>query len=351
MIIHIFPKEKFTIPYINFINERFDFNNHKFILYGKSDAFDETLIKIKDNVKELNSLNNINKELRESKMIIFHSLIMTNKFLMYLLLKFKLGYKLLKKCNWIIWGGDLYYFIDKKKSPSYLLRKIIIKKFGYITSLVNEDYRVAKEVFEVNGIHKKAIYINPLDKKALDKFKGANYNTNIINIQIGNSAFMSNNHKEVIDILEKYKDENIKIFVPLSYGDEKAALDIAEYGKQKFGEKFVPLLDFMSPDEYSQYLSRIDIAIFNNDRQQALGNIFALSYLQCKIYMRNDTTMWKDLTIEEGYRFNTIEDLKNSDFKNFIKKDIKNIDNNKKIAKNRFDEKYIAEVWRKLFEC
>ena len=41
----------------------------------------------------------------------------------------------------------------------------------------------------------------------------------IINILIGNSATETNNHIEVLDLLSKFKNEDIKIYVPLSYGD------------------------------------------------------------------------------------------------------------------------------------
>ena len=39
-----------------------------------------------------------------------------------------------------------------------------------------------------------------------------------------------------------------------------------------FWRKFKPLVDFMPFDEYLNLLAKVDIAIFNHKRQQAMGN-------------------------------------------------------------------------------
>ena len=62
-----------------------------------------------------------------------------------------------------------------------------------------------------------------------------------IKILLGNSATESNQHKEAFELLEKYKNKNIKIYVPLSYGPEKYADEIEQLGMHIFGEKFIPM--------------------------------------------------------------------------------------------------------------
>ena len=261
--------------------------------------------------------------------------------------------RILKKSVWVIWGGDLYTYREykpkkMKEKVINIIRKFIYKNFAYIATLVEEDYKIAKETFFVKGKHLNAIYINPIEIKTLKRVCTNFKKSDVVNIQIGNSATVTNNHKEVIDIIAKFKDENIKVFVPLSYPKGEYADSIVKYGKNKLGDKFVPLLNFMSPEEYTQYLTNIDIAIFNNNRQQALGNIFALAYLKCKIYMRDDTSMWKQFN-EDGYKFDTIENLKNYNYEKFILKNSQNTINNMEISKNRFDENYISKVWENIF--
>ena len=51
-----------------------------------------------------------------------------------------------------------------------------------------------------------------------------------INIQVGNSADPTNNHIEAFEMLRKYKHENVKIYVPLSYGNQNYASTVISKG-------------------------------------------------------------------------------------------------------------------------
>ena len=52
------------------------------------------------------------------------------------------------------------------------------------------------------------------------KFRRENHNS-CINIQIGHPSTQVLNHIEVLEDLYKFRDENIRIYIPLSYGDEE----------------------------------------------------------------------------------------------------------------------------------
>ena len=57
---------------------------------------------------------------------------------------------------------------------------------------------------------------------------------------MGNSTDTSNCHFEMFDLLLPYKDEDILIYCPLSYGPYTAYGDsVIKRGKELFGEKFV----------------------------------------------------------------------------------------------------------------
>lgn len=62
-----------------------------------------------------------------------------------------------------------------------------------------------------------------------------------LHIQIGNSADSSNNHFEILNKLEKFKNKNIKLFCILSYGDKIYAEKVIKYGEKIFKEKFIPI--------------------------------------------------------------------------------------------------------------
>jgi hypothetical protein len=108
------------------------------------------------------------------------------------------------------------------------------------------------------------------------------------NILLGNSADPSNNHIEVFNKLTNYKDSDIKVYTPLSYGNKKYAQNIINQGKKLLGDKFVPITDFMPKEEYLTLLAKIDIAVFNHNRQQAMGNIITLLGLGKTVYLKQD---------------------------------------------------------------
>lgn len=68
------------------------------------------------------------------------------------------------------------------------------------------------------------------------------------------------------------------------------------------------MTDFMAFDEYLDFLSNIDVAIFNHERQQAMGNKITLLGLGKKVYMRSDITPWSTFS-EKGIQVFDIENI------------------------------------------
>lgn len=352
MVVHVFPKEKFTISFVEFINSNFKSQNHIFLIYGEHYAYNNAIVDRFNNIKYIRNKKDIKlfiEYINRGDKIIFHSLFLFRWMMIYLFI----NRKILNKCSWVIWGADLYSYKVRnttlKSKILEFLKKDIIKRFSCIITLSKNDYKLSKEWYGAKGIYKQGIYTNPISLDYLRRIKLNRIdNHNVINIQIGNSADSSNLHLEIITILKNFKKENIKIYVPLSYGDSEYAVKVKEFGEKIFKDKFVAMLDFMDKDKYGEFLGKIDIAIFNNNRQQALGNIRALAYLESKIYMRDDTTMWNDF-ISDGYQINKINDLKNENFEEFISMNKDIIHLNSKLAEDTFNEKLIAEKWEDIF--
>ena len=357
--IHIMPNEKFITPYIEFIKNNFNFEEHKFYLInGESEK--KFKIPIYKNVYFYKSNKNNNfilimdliklwimlyKNLNKSKYLYFHSLF--DKRIILFLFIFR---KFLKKSNWVIWGGDLYCYKKRKSSFKYSIwykiEDYVKRNFAYISTLVPEDYEVAKKYYKVKGKNQMAIYPVDFDIEFFNSLSIELKNDTYI--QVGNSADPSNNHFEILDILSRYRNENIRIFCILSYGDREYAKKVNEYGKKIFKEKFTGIFDYMAFKEYCNYLKKIDILVFNHKRQQGLGNIFILSYLEKKIYMRNDISSWNYLTQDLGLILNSYENIRDESFKKFIRNDSKG--NKKKLSETYFSEKYVSKVWKKNFQ-
>lgn len=285
MIMHIAPLDKFIPLFIQFVNSNFDNVKHRFFVLKT--------IKEQEQYQLPKNINNVYlitgyfknvfaffRHLYQSEKIMIHGL-----FSRALVLLLFLQPWLLKKCYWVMWGGD-FYFPEKQS----WLKKQVIKRMGHFITYIKGDYELVQKWYGANGeYHECFMYSSNLYKEY--NIKPKEHDT--INIQLGNSADPTNNHIEVLQSLVRFKDENIQIFVPLSYGNKDYAEEVIAKGQEIFGNKFMPLTDFMPFEAYLEFLSEIDIAIFAHKRQQAMGNTITLLGLGKKVYMRSDITPWQ----------------------------------------------------------
>lgn len=340
--LHLAYADKFIEPFIEFVEQNFDdFHCHVFVILGCDPRYK---IKIRNNVFLVSSLGGIEqyfliaKYMQKAEKIILHGLF--GKFL--LLFLFHMPW-VLRKCYWIIWGGDLYYHDFRKKSfksnAFEILRKIVIKRIGHLVTYIKGDVELARKWYGASGkYHECLMYPSNTYKEYTVPPKVGN----TVNIQIGNSADPSNQHFEIFDMLERYHDEDIQIFAPLSYGDKAYALRVAEEGKRLFGDKFTPLLELMPFDEYLKFLGQIDVAIFNHKRQQAMGNTITLLGLGKKVYMRTDVSQWRLFT-KMGIKVFNINKLS----LDTIEAEVKAL-NNKKVTLY-FSKKTLVDQYLEIF--
>ena len=114
------------------------------------------------------------------------------------------------------------------------------------------------------------------------------------NVLIGNSATPENNHVEIFEKLRNIDGiSNKKIVVPLSYGDEKYRNEIIKIGRNYFGDNFVPLLNFLTKEEYLTLLNSCGYVFMNHIRQQAVGNIVIMMIKGAKIFINSDSPTYQ----------------------------------------------------------
>lgn len=343
--LHIMTNDIFGGPYIEFLAKNFDINEHIFIFFGElkhnkyiEEKYKNNILKIK-NKKDIVNILRFIKSTYKSKKIFLHGLFY-KKIVQFLFFQ----PWLLKKCNWVIWGGDLYSYqnpkITMKQKIYEYMRAFCIKRFGGLITYLKGDYELVKKWYKAKGKYYECfMYPSNLYKEVDLTIRDKEENK--IYIQIGNSADPSNNHKEIIDKLKEHKEKNIEIICPLSYGNREYAEEIKILGENIFGNKFIALMDFIKFEEYLKILSKVDIAIFNHKRQQAMGNTITLLGLGKKIYIRNDVSQW-ELFNEKGIKVfdnNTIE-LKKIDYN--TKK------NNQRIVRRYFSEENLKIQWSKI---
>lgn len=292
-ILHVFGwDKKFVPPFIDFVRDHFDDSEHCFIIYGPvNDGSLQAGANVIHYPSLLKNLPTLLAQLRSSRKVILHGL-----FSSHLVYALALQPRALKKCYWTIWGGDLYVHNAKVKDWRWLknewFRRFVVCRLGHFITHIEGDYRMAQQWYGAKGEwHECFMYPSNLYQEASKQslpHEG-------INILLGNSADPSNNHIEVLDNLKCHAGENIRIYCPLSYGDQSHAQRVSDYGGSLFGDKFITLREFMPPEKYNDLLAEIDVAIFNHKRQQGMGNIVGLLGRGKKVYLRNDITTWKTL--------------------------------------------------------
>lgn len=342
-ILHLFGwDKKFFLSFRDLIHAHFADGRHKFIVYGPVDQ--AALPRSIDTVVYPSLLMNIcalSKAMQHAEKIILHGLFSTH--LLYVL---ALQPWLLKKCYWVIWGGDLYVHQAELKDwrwrKNELFRRLVIQRLGYLLTYIPGDVLLARKWYGAKGRYQECLmYSSNIYKEHFISSK----NGSVVNILAGNSADPTNNHLEVFEKLVACKSENMMIYCPLSYGgvDGTYAKKIAEKGRAIFGDRFVPLIDFMPFGKYMELLGQIDVAVFAHKRQQGMGNTITLLGLGKKVYMQSGVTPW---VLLDGLGIKVFD---------FRMLDLAQIDDktqvvNKNEIKQYFSEAMLSKQWQHIFE-
>lgn len=327
--VHLMKNDKFNKPFVDFLNKYFDANEHLVLCKRRhKHPFPQG-----DNVIEVISIEGL--DFSHNDKIICHSLFDEER-IEYL---YNHPDILKNKAYWAIWGGDLYNAVRDEKND------FVRENFkGYLTDF---DKDVAIKKYHLEGkpfycIH--AIFPITLDmiKNAIGTVQKKDY----IQIQVNNSC--DDTILEMLDILSKFKDENIRISTVLSCGKNEYRDEIIAKGKELFGDKFGYIKDYMSPDEYAKSLARNDILILNQNRQQGVGNTVASLTMGKKVYIKSDISSYGNL-IEFGTQVFDTKTIADLSFEEFIRND--NTESSKKNALKFFDDEYKASLWRDIFNA
>lgn len=338
-IVHLADPQTFTKSFFSFIEKKFNADSHQIITHSNSNQWPDD-IKIKNSASiGLTWVYNFIIATNNADKIIIHGLWDIHAIV---LLAFQPW--TLRKCYWLIWGGDLYAYRLPKHSLKQriieLFRRFVIKKIGYLVTYIEGDVALARKWYSARGQYIECLmYLS----NVFHDYRIPQESAKDINIQIGNSADPSNNHIEILEKLSPYREQNINIHVPLSYGNAIYAKSIIEIGEKIFGSKFKPLTEFIPFDEYLIFLGKIDIAIFNHQRQQAMGNTITLLGLGKKVYIRDDVTQ-KELFERAGIKVYSTSNINIDMMPNEIKQ------NNCKIIKNFFSEDKLFSQLKNLFK-
>jgi len=351
-ILHFFERSKFLGSYLLFLKRNYDINAHHFVIikeYTKKFDFDDKLLDgFHVQYISRNNLWSAYKSIKSCEnydSIILHSLFLP----VNLMLCLSINRKYLSKTIWVIWGGDLGNYIGKinaKRKIWSILRNRVINKIGYVVT-TNVEYNLLVNSFQVKPIKLEAFYPYLAEQVTIPNEESCDDTD--VRIFLGNYATKANRHIETLHLLSKFKSENLKIFIPLSYGDMDYAKEVISVAKEIFGEKAIILTEFMNREDYGKLLSTMDIGIINSIKQIALGSIFSLLLTETKIYTDPHGFIWDIVSNEQELKIYSIDEIRNCTFEDFIGIDPKITSENKSKAISFLSEENFKRQWDNVF--
>lgn len=97
---------------------------------------------------------------------------------------------------------------------------------------------------------------------------------------------------------------------------------------------------------FAQELAKNDILLYNQNRQQGVGNIIASLYLGKKVFIRSDVTTYQSLHNTGFEIFDTLQ-IPAMNFQELIA--TYDNTNNKQKALMFFDDNNLKQLWDKIF--
>jgi dTDP-N-acetylfucosamine:lipid II N-acetylfucosaminyltransferase len=298
MTLHVLIADKFTRPlYAHLINELRLEDQHWLYI---SDS--ETTVELPPNVYRLKqplsrymycNLKLFVKLARKADRIVMHGDTLLHFFALYPFC--------LKKTGWIIYGQELYS-LNKKENFRQKLKRFVLSKVKWHITHIEGDSQLANKLL---GSKAQMVYSPMYMSNVTDTADFAPTDVSRkpkLKLMVGNSTDPSNNHEAIFNKILPYINDIETVYCPLSYGMyDHYKQEIAALGQQLFGEKFVVMDKFMPFVEYKEFLSNIDVVIFDHNRQEAMGVTLTLLSLGKTVYMNPKTTSYESLT-NRGFR-------------------------------------------------
>ncbi len=325
MILHIVDNEKFLEKTITTFETIYP-NKNSFLVGEEGRSFND-LNALKARTQLVNekinteSYNRMFLEMSEKvSLIIFHNLYKTYK------LELINKYKGIVKVAWVFWGAELYGlnpkynsllpfteaaymnslpFVFKIKKGIFsrlkkrhywtVFKKALSTKIDYVLTNLEEDINLLESFTNTSNKRGWFSYYS-IDAKSIE----TNLSLYKRNILIGNSSSETNNHFDTFNILSKKELIDQKLYIPLTYGDKKYGQLVINKAKVLFGEHAMPMTDFLTLSEYTKIIDSCAVLIMNHTRQQAFNTIMIAIARGCKVFLREENSIYNALR-KEGF--------------------------------------------------
>ena len=257
-----------------------------------------------------------------------------------------------KKIVWRTWGSDSVLFNTKKgnilvrnlKIFLNIIRKKMVHRFyavglssSYIDYIdITRNYGELK-TFELPYADKDISFSE-------DQLSHESHSS--LNILVGHSGTPLDNHINVLNFLKRFKGEDFRIYLLLSYGNSDYIKKIIQYVKDYWPDKIEIITEYMTLNQFNVFCSKMDICIFDGLQSYAIGNISTLATMRKKLVF-NRNGLWHQAFSDKGFPHMCTDELESCSFEElkenlvFEKEYYEGIDN------KPFEEK--IEGWKAMF--
>lgn len=210
------------------------------------------------------------------------------------------------KIAWVCWGGEIYgrrdlvnsYLAPRsraiggirntlkgirgKRETHYEIPKNLYQRIDYCLTDMEEEYAFVKEYLD-NPRMKFHWYNYYSIEKTLGEL--ADHCCSGDNIILGNSATIECNYFDALPIIKRHLRDDSSVIVPLGYGAPWVRNLVLKYGRYVLGDRFDPLVAFMSRGDYNKALLSCSTMVQPHFRPQAQGNIITGLWLGMSVFL------------------------------------------------------------------
>lgn len=209
-----------------------------------------------------------------------------------------------KKIIWRTWGHDVQRYNSRGSSVIKNLAKLLlcqlwkhqVRSFRVVGVANTVDRLDIKEKFgDVRML--RVPYASKEETGLMESVNPKNKVTEY-KVLLGHSGYANDNHIEILKKLKKFSKENMEIYMVLSYGDIRYINTVRDFVEKEQIDNIKIIDEFMPYNDFVDFLSGMDIAILDNDKSYALGNIAWLLYFKKKIFLNRNGVIKRAFDID-----------------------------------------------------
>lgn len=182
-------------------------------------------------------------------------------------------------------------------------KRSVIRSIDYFAPVLPNEYALVKMACDGDEFPLYVDWNYSANTAMLDDDSFPMVDRGSNDILVGNSASVTNNHFDCFNLLEFLECMKGNIYVPLSYGPDWYRNEVLSHGYLLFGGRFRPLVKFLPFDVYIKTISCCAVALMNQIRQEALGNVGSMLYMGATVFLREESPLFQFLKSEGAQCF------------------------------------------------